>query len=277
MSSKSQRRADAVAQRKAAADAAAARHRRNRWLLWGGVAAVVVLAVIVAVAVSGGGDGAGAKATKYEIAPVTVTGAPLPQYDSQKYSGNDNDPALGKTIPTVDGVSVFDGTPVTIEPNGKPQAVVFVAHWCPHCQAEVPRLVALAKQGVFDGVDVTAVATGTSDQATQLPAVGVAEEGSWPFPVMADNATATAATAYGISAYPFFVLVDADGKVAGRGTGEVTPEQITANIEALKAGKPLPLLTSGASQLPPAESVAGRGTRRRGRGGGAACGTRWCG
>jgi hypothetical protein len=64
---------------------------------------------------------------------------------------------------------------------------------------------------------------------------------------MADNARGTAARAFGISAYPFFVLVNADGTVAGRTTGEVTDAAMKANIAALKAGEPLPLLTSGAS------------------------------
>ena len=178
---------------------------------------------------------------------MTVTGTPLPQYSSEKYSGNADDPAIGKTIPTVKGVSVFDGTPVTIEPNGKPQAIVFVAHWCPHCQAEVPKLVALAKAGVFDGVDVTAVATGTNSTADNYPPSKWLKGEDWPFPVMADSPQGTAAEAFGISAYPYFVLVDANGKVAGRATGEVTPADITANIEALKAGDPLPLLSSGAS------------------------------
>ena len=194
-------------------------------MLWGGLAVVVVLAVIVAVAASGG-DGADAKATKYEVAPVTVTGAPLPQYDAEKYSGTDDDPAIGETIPTVAGVSVYDGEPVTIEPNDTPQVVVFVAHWCPHCRAEVPELVELAEQGVFDGVEVTAVATGTSDEAPNYPPSAWLETEDWPFPVMADDARATAANAYGISAYPFFVLVNADGTVAGRGTGEIGADQI---------------------------------------------------
>ena len=247
MSSKAQRRSEAIAQRKRAADAAAARQRRNRWLLWGGVAAVVVIAVIVAVVASGGGDDKAAKATTFETGKVTVSGTPLPQYDGAKYSGNDNDPAIGKTIPTLTGESVFDGTPVTVAPNGKPQMVVFVAHWCPHCQREVPELVTLAKDGVFDGVDVTAVATGTNAAADNYPPSAWLKEVDWPFPVMADTPTGTAADAYGISAYPYFVLVNADGTVAGRATGEVSADQITANIKALKAGKALPLLTSGAS------------------------------
>ena len=33
----------------------------------------------------------------------------------------------------------FDGAPLTIAPTGKPMLVVFLAHWCPHCNAEIPR------------------------------------------------------------------------------------------------------------------------------------------
>ncbi len=169
---KSQVRAQAVAQRQRASEAAA-KQRRNRMILWGGLAVIVVIAIVVAVVASGGGDSA--NATKFETAPVKVSGTPLPVYDSSASS----DPAVGKTVPTLTGSSVGDGGAVTIGPDtgdGEPQAIVFVAHWCPHCQAEVPRLVALAKEGVFDGVKVSAVATSTDDRARQLPAVGVAED-----------------------------------------------------------------------------------------------------
>jgi thiol-disulfide isomerase/thioredoxin len=243
MSSKGQRRSEEVAQRKRAADAAAERQRRNRLLLWGGVAVVVVIAVIVAVVASGGGDDSAAKATAFETHKVTVDGAPLPDFDSAKSP----DPGIGKTIPTLQGVSVLDGKPVTVKPTGKPQMVLFVAHWCPHCQAEVPKLVGLAKQGVFDGVDVTAVATGTNSGYPNYPPSAWLEDVKWPFPVLADSSQFTAATAYGLSHYPYFVLVNPDGTVAARAEGEVPLATITANIEALKAGKPLPLLTSGAS------------------------------
>lgn len=237
---KAQVRAQAVAERQRASEAAA-KQRRNRVLLWGGLAVVVVIAIVVAVVAGGGSDSA--DATKYETAPLKVTGSPLPRFDDSLST----DPAVGEEIPTLQGKSVFDGSPVTVEPNGKPQAVVFVAHWCPHCQAEVPRIVSLAKQGVFDGIDVTAVATGTNTQADNYPPSAWMKREDWPFPVMADNPSGAAATAYGLSAYPFFVLVDADGKVAGRGSGEISPDLIKANIEALKKGEALPLSSSSKS------------------------------
>jgi thiol-disulfide isomerase/thioredoxin len=246
VSTKAQRRTEAIAQRKRAADAASARQRRNRLALWGGLAVVVVVAIIVAVVASGGGDDSSAKATSFETHAVTVDGTPLPSYDSTKSP----DPGIGKTIPTLEGVSVLDGKPVTVKPTGKPQMVLFVAHWCPHCQAEVPRLVDLAKQGVFDGVEVTAVATGTNSAYPNYPPSAWLEGVKWPFPVLADSPQFTAATAYGLSAYPYFVLVNPDGTVAARATGEVPIDQIKADLEALKAGTSIPL-SSGASSSAP--------------------------
>jgi cytochrome c biogenesis protein CcmG/thiol:disulfide interchange protein DsbE len=240
---KAQRRAQAVADRQRASEVAA-RHRRNRFLLWGGLVVVVVVAIVVAVLAGGGGNNA--RATNFETASVKVTGTPLPTYDSTKSP----DPAIGDTVPELQGRSVFDGKPVTIGPKtggGEPQVIVFVAHWCPHCQAEVPRLVELAKQGVFDGIKVSAVATSTTKSADNYPPSAWLQRVDWPFPVMADSTSGTAATAYGLSAFPYFVMVRADGTVAGRGTGELPPAEITANVDALKAGKTLPLTSSSAA------------------------------
>mgnify|MGYP002149176263 CR=1 FL=1 len=65
------------------------------------------------------------------------------------------DAGIGAMVPVVNGYN-FDGDPVSLDiaASGKPTMVVFLAHWCPHCQAEVPRLVSLAQNGQIDGVDV---------------------------------------------------------------------------------------------------------------------------
>ena len=74
--------------------------------------------------------------TRSEPGPtVTVSGTTLAQLPD---SGAD--PALGATIPTLSGADL-DGKPMTIGPTGSPQVILIVAHWCPHCQGEVPRLV----------------------------------------------------------------------------------------------------------------------------------------
>ena len=240
---KAQVRAQAVAQRQRASEAAA-KQRRNRTILWGGLAVIVVIAIVVAVVASGGGDSA--NATKFETAPVKVSGTPLPQYDSSASS----DPAVGKTVPTLTGSSVGDGGAVTIGPDtgdGEPQAIVFVAHWCPHCQAEVPRLVGAGEAGCVRRGEGHAVATSTDDRLDNYPPSAWLKTVKWPFPVLADSKSGTAGKAYGLTAFPYFVLVNADGTVTGRATGEVSDADVKADIKALKAGDPLPGSSSSKS------------------------------
>ncbi len=65
--------------------------------------------------------------------------------------------------------------------------------------------------------------------------------------MLADSPTGTAAGAYGLTSFPYFVLVNPDGTVAGRGSGELPEDQIRANVEALKAGEDLPIASSSTS------------------------------
>ena len=228
--------------------------------------------MIVAVVASGGGDDSSAKATSFETHAVTVDGTPLPSYDSTKSP----DPGIGKTIPTLEGVSVLDGKPVTVKPTGKPQMVLFVAHWCPHCQAEVPRLVDLAKQGVFDGVEVTAVATGTNSAYPNYPPSAWLEGVKWPFPVLADSPQFTAAT---VVRAERLSLLRAGEPRRHRGRprhrrGADRPDQ--GRPRGVEGGHVDPALL-GRQQLRPLTSLNyRRRTTRRGRGDGAGCGSRCC-
>jgi cytochrome c biogenesis protein CcmG/thiol:disulfide interchange protein DsbE len=217
------------------------------WVVVVAVAVVAVIAAVIAFAAAGGDDSSSGTSsaqsgstTTHETGPVAVAGATLP-----RYGGPNNDGAVGHAIPTLSGES-FDGSKISIGPTGEPQVVMFVAHWCPHCQAEVPRVVDLAKQGAFDGLGVSTVATGTNPNYPNYPPSAWLAEQAWPFPVMADSTQSTAAEAYGLSAYPFFVFVSADGKVAGRATGEISPDDLTKILDALRAGKALPT-ASGAN------------------------------
>jgi cytochrome c biogenesis protein CcmG/thiol:disulfide interchange protein DsbE len=135
---------------------------------------------------------------------------------------------------------------MTIAPTGKPMAIVYLAHWCPHCQAEVPRLVALAKAGKLDGIEVFGVAAAGHKELTNYPPSAWLDDEAWPFPTMVDSANSTAAVAYGLTGYPYFLLVDAQGKVVARAEGEADDADVIAAVNALKAGKPVDL-GSGAS------------------------------
>ena len=77
------------------------------------------------------------------------------------------------------------------------------------------------------GVDFVSVATGIDPSRPNYPPdVWLASEG-WTLPVLVDP-TNSVAQAYGLSAYPFWVFLDGQGKVVLRATGELTVDQIMA-------------------------------------------------
>jgi thiol-disulfide isomerase/thioredoxin len=178
---------------------------------------------------------AGAKDSKTEISKkVVVTGAALEASDDISTAA---DPAIGKTAPTLTGRG-FDGKKVTIGGPGEPRMVIFLSHSCPHCQAEVPRIVKLAKQGKLDGVEVETVTTNTNEDLPNYPPSKWLAREDWPFPtVLADDADLRAFFAYGGEAFPYFVLLDAEGKVVARTSGELAPKTIAAAAKNLAAGK----------------------------------------
>jgi len=151
-----------------------------------------------------------------ETAPVTVTGAALPELPD---SGRDA--AVGQTPPTLTGVS-FDGTPVEVDPtDGQAKMLVFLAHWCPHCRAEVPRIVDwVANGGKPEDLELIAIATGTSPDADNYPPSAWLEREKWPGEVLVDSAASDALRSYGASAFPNIVIIGADGKVKARHSGE---------------------------------------------------------
>jgi len=199
------------------------------------VVVVTTLAIVFTTCI----DAAGAASV--ETAAVSVEGTRLP-----RFTGTGTDHAIGDLMPTLTGKG-FNGKPVTIAPTGKPQVVMFVAHWCPHCQAEVPRVVKLAKHKVFKRVDVSTVATGTNSGYPNYPPSAWLRREHWPFPVMVDSPQQTAAVAYGLNAYPFFTFVDGQGTVLGRATGEITPSALKKIVSALAGGKVPAKPGSGAS------------------------------
>jgi len=211
----------------------------------GGIAVVVIVAAIVAVAAGGGSDdpsgdaspvttsavpatssdataGPGAPGQPGEYQPVTVVGAALPRLEDP-----DDDPAIGETPPTLIGAT-FEGQPITIDPGtGRAQMIVFLAHWCPHCNREVPRLVEWYEGGgVPDDLDVIGVSTGADKSAPNWPPSEWIVDQNWPWPVMADSEDQDAAVAYGLPAYPYFVLIGSDGTVKYRATGELEIDEL---------------------------------------------------
>lgn len=165
-----------------------------------------------------------------ETSDVTVTGASLvtpPEAPAV-------DPAIGAKAPALNGLG-FDGSAVSVTPGNRPTIVMFVAHWCPHCQREVPLLVKWLAAGVADGVDMRAVATSTDAKLPNYPPSSWLAGEGFDVPTLLDSTESAAASAYGLDAFPYFVAVDAKGNVTKRMAGELTKEQFTALVVAAKA------------------------------------------
>ena len=193
------------------------------------IAAVIAIAAIVAISASSKKDSA-AVGSVQEFSEVTVTGDVLPAFDSAVKP----DPAVGMLAPVLSGKG-FTGNVVTTESTGTPTLVVFLAHWCPHCQREVPLLVEWEKSGNMPtSIDIVAVATGTDSANPNFPPSEWLARENFPatWPVMADSADKVGGDAFGLSGYPYFVLIGGDGKVLWRASGEVTMEELTATIIA---------------------------------------------
>lgn len=189
----------------------------NVWI-WVFLGVLVVLFGVLAVASRSTGPAA-------DIADATVSGealTPLPP--------NGTDASVGADAPTLSGSSL-DGEPMTIEPgDGTPKAIAFLAHWCPHCQREVPVVTDwIADGGAPEGVEIVAVATGIDSNRPNFPPQTWLEREEFPAETLVDGNNA-AARAYGLTNYPYWVLVDGDGAVVDRWSGESTAEQLTERM-----------------------------------------------
>jgi thiol-disulfide isomerase/thioredoxin len=164
---------------------------------------------------------------------VSVSGTPLADSDA---SGGD--PAVGQPAPQLSGTS-YDGSAVAIPSAGTPTVVLFVAHWCPHCQNEVAQVQTLLDaNGMPDGVALAAVATSTDPSSPNFPPGEWLTDEGWTVPTLLDDEDGTAGEAYAVGAFPTVVVIAADGTVVQRTTGELTPQQWGALIEAARTGQP---------------------------------------
>lgn len=182
------------------------------------ITAIVLLGVVAIVMTVAGGD----SDSKLEVAPVTVTGDPLPPMVEM----GQPDPAVGAVAPELVGED-FDGEKVEIRDDGRAKAIAFVAHWCGNCQEEVPRLADyLDDPGMPEGVDLYFVSTSaTRGSGNYPPSKWLAREGVGDVPTILDEEAQTAHAAFGSGGFPFMVVLDAEHKVAARTAGQL-PEGV---------------------------------------------------
>ena len=171
------------------------------------------------------------KAMVPEYGDPTIQGQALPL---MPLSTTVDTSSSGLAAPEVIGQN-FSGEEVRMADDGRAKAIVFLAHWCPHCQVEVPKVQAwIDGGGGVDGVDIYAVATGILPDRGNFPPSAWLETEGWSTPVLRDDATNSVWTAYGQGGFPFWTFVNADGTVALRKSGEMTIEQLEGILSSLE-------------------------------------------
>ena len=194
------------------------------------VVALAVVVLLLTAACGGNDDDAASEAV--EVAPVKIVGDPLGPIGESPEA----DPAFGQPAPGLSGTAI-DGSPLEWSPGERPAAIVFLAHWCPACQAEVAELTDWLDEGnnLPEGVDLLSVVTLVdSDRDNYPPSQWLAEEG-WPFPVLVDSSDSEIAVAFGQAGTPFWVFVFGDGTLAFRGSGRIPPEGLAQLFDQLLA------------------------------------------
>ncbi|MCB2223082.1 MAG: TlpA family protein disulfide reductase [Actinobacteria bacterium] len=185
------------------------------WVLGGVFTVLLIITVFLTL-----GDEGTAAADEYGT--PSVTGAALPTLVDTL-----EDPAVGSVPPEAAGAD-FDGTDVAITDDGRPKMIVFLAHWCPHCQNEMPEVSAwVAAGGLPDTVDLYAVATSIDPSRDNYPPSAWFERESLDVPTIVDDARNTIGNAFGLNAYPFWVFVQDDGTIAARISGVLSQDDLT--------------------------------------------------
>ena len=129
-----------------------------------------------------------------------------------------------ETVAPAFAATTFDGVSVSVLPgDGTAKVIGFFAHWCSHCQRELPRIAGwLAANQLPAGVEVIAVSTAVDSSGGNYPPSAWFEEEQWPAVAVRDSAENEIGDAYGLQGFPYMVAVDADGLVVARVSGELT-------------------------------------------------------
>ena len=155
------------------------------------------------------------------VAPTAPDGS-LPPFEQGQ-----PDAALGIALGDVTGPEYYSETDVTIDPaDGTTRAWLVWAHWCPHCQRELPPLSEWYEANAANYPNVELVSISTSiDDSRGNPLVPYLDELQLTFPAIVD-ADLMLAEQLGANAFPFWVFTGPDGTTLLRVAGFLELEQV---------------------------------------------------
>ena len=188
-------------------------------------AVVLVLGLAIAIGVTLSSEPVAAGLPEGEI---NVDGESLPQYAGE----NDDNIALGLSAPSFSAPDQ-NSEIFNLEKNGNSKALLFLAHWCPHCQREVPVVQSfIDSNGVPPGIDVIAVATSIDRGRDNYPPQEWLEREGWS-EIQIYDLDREIGEAYGLNAFPYWVFLDKDLNVIARRTGNLPEDMVGALLVQL--------------------------------------------
>lgn len=141
--------------------------------------------------------------------------------------------AAGPAAPDFSVVTLDGETNSRASLAGRPALLVFWAPWCRVCQRELPVLAEFAR--TTRPAPLRLLAIGFADSRANVDAFVKARADTFVFPTAYDEGNRVA-EAFGVTATPTFVLLDAAGRVAlvHRGAGLLQNPQVRTFLAGLK-------------------------------------------
>ena len=141
------------------------------------------------------------------------------------------DTAGGKISPTIRYKLPDDEIYVTY-PENNPTIILFVAHWCPYCQEEIPEVIRwIEEDGVLEkGLSVLLVVTSTDPSKPNYPPKDWLYNEKWQYPVIYDDSNNSIANYFGVQYFPSWVFTEGDKSIAMTYAGKISKEELSKLI-----------------------------------------------
>ena len=192
-------------------------------MLFAGVIGIVIFAIVLGFFLSGDSED---YSEDIEVASVTLSGWPLPVFQGSP------DQAIGARAPAISTKTTLDETVKLNPADGIARVIGFFAHWCPHCQREIPRITAwLDEKNLPNRVEVIIISSAVDSTAPNYPPSAWLRREGWQGPILVDNAATDIATGYGLSGFPYWVVLGGEGKVITRTHGALSDAEFSSLVD----------------------------------------------
>ncbi len=140
------------------------------------------------------------------------------------------DSASGKISPKID--YKLDNKISITYPENSPTILLFVAHWCPHCQEELPEVIKWIETEdiITKGVKIVLIVTGIDSTKQNYPPDEWLFNEQWKYPVIYDDNQNSIAEHFGVKYFPSWVFTENDGLIAFTHAGRIGIEELTQLI-----------------------------------------------